>query len=154
METMPDTATIAQARDFVHEHRIEGVRCPCCGEMRRIYRRRVTRAQVLFLRDLVRESVRRHAGTSMGLVDVREIEGQHMRGGDYAKLKHWGLAFPDAKDPGWWHLSAKGLTFLRGSTRIPKHLWIDGNEVVRESPEDVDVHDCYRERFVLPEIFG
>jgi hypothetical protein len=153
MTKFADTQTIGEAKAYLHDRRFEGARCPCCDHMHRIYRRRVSRSQVRFMHDLATLS-RQRTGIRLSFVDVREIAGAHMRGGDYAKLAYWGLVQRAPEDPGLWALTAKGWSFLQGRIRIPRYLWIEDGSVVREDSDTVDVHDANRATFVLSEVLA
>ncbi|MBA2666099.1 MAG: hypothetical protein H0U69_03570 [Trueperaceae bacterium] len=157
MDITPAT-TLSQARRYVEVERFTGVHCPCCDAFVKVYRRKITNSQVRFLRDLyqlARQAVPSfHAGTGIG-VDVRQITGQHMRGGDYSKLRHWEL-IEDHSDiegaSGYWAITAKGKAFLLGQIEVPKYAWVLRDAPVTYSDETISVHDAWGFAFDVGEL--
>jgi hypothetical protein len=147
---MEETLSVTQARMQLHEKRHTGSRCPCCGHYDVVYRRRITRSQVLFLADLRRKSIATF-GQPHAPIDVRQIAGQHMRGGDYAKLALWNL-IRSSGESGWWALTPLGLQFLRGEARIPKQAFVYRGAVDHYSAETIDVHEVAGEAFRLDDV--
>jgi hypothetical protein len=143
-----DLVTISEARLYLHDNRHTGSRCPCCSHYDQVYRRKITRAQVHFLRDLFLRSRQLH-GIAGHFVDIRHIDG--VRGGDYAKLALWDLVEASPTDVGLWRITPLGLTFLRGQARIPKYAYVYRGALDRYGSDMIDVHDANRERFDLTE---
>lgn len=149
---MTAPTSVDEARQLIHEKRYEGVRCPCCDSYIRVYARTITRSQVHFLRDLYRAQSRLPAVDRPRGLDVRKLEGQHMRGGDYSKLRLWGLIERGERGHGHWYLTGKGVQWLRGRIRVPRYAYVDRGELVRFSAEQLSVHDAHRETFDLDEL--
>lgn len=148
-----ETADASGFRAYVREHAEEGVRCPCCDRYVRTYRRTITHSQVKFLVDLLAatEHERRKHPREMGdiVIDVRTILGQHVRGGDYGKLRYWGLIRQAQGQSGHWVITGEGKLFLKGIIAVPRYAHVLDGEVLRFSTETITVYDAYREAFDL-----
>ena len=120
-----DRTTVAEARAMVSESLATGVACPCCGRPCKEQRRSLSRPMVEFLRWLVSE----YRGTP---VDPRPWCSRTVqRGGDYAKIVHWGLAERhDGREPRWTP-TAKGRRWILGQIKIHKVAVLWRNEVLR-----------------------
>jgi len=157
MTDVPELHTLQQARDLVRSHRDDGIQCPCCDRWVQVYRRSITRSQVRFLAQLFKLARRKAAATDVALVnipvDVREIEGQHMRGGDYAKLSLWGLIYRSVEAPGHWYITPKGIGWLQGDISVDRYAHVIDNELIAYSGPRWSVHDAYREIFRLQDIY-
>ena len=112
--------------------------CPECGHVRRVIRRRVYASQVRWLRTLTYQSTINAS--------------RRAPGGDYAKLRFWGLIAKGNK-AGFWRLTPRGDSFLRGNEPIVE--WKDfashGNghfEVIGSSDRVIWIWE------VLPEYNG
>ena len=82
---VPDTATIGEVRDWLREHVEKGAECPLCHQFAKVYRRTITSAMARALVLIWHEG-----GWGKRLyVHVPSIDPA--RGGDVAKLEHWGL---------------------------------------------------------------
>lgn len=155
---MQPTATLQEARDHVREHADEGVTCPCCDRYVRVYRRTITKSQVEFLVDLL-YAARAHArrdGRPVGhvYVDVRTIQGQHMRGGDYSKLAYWGLIERSTAEQGYWRITPLGRSWLRGTVVVPRYAYVLDGVVQRFSTDGLGVDDARREVFDLDKLLS
>lgn len=144
--------TVAQAKDWLRLRAKKGARCPCCKQYVKIYRRALGAPMSRWLIWLVRTweqndkqlpgvrfafDRRFEEGTSAGhWVDIRQSP---VRGGDYAKLVHWGLieqkpnlnekknGAKDTKDSGLWRPTYKGLDFAHGRSKVPSHVHLYDN---------------------------
>ena len=69
--------------------------------------------------------------------DWVDVKARDTRGGDYAKLSHWGLAqrreltSPDAtRTSGLWRPTARGTAFVRGELGVPSHVYLYNGNVL------------------------
>lgn len=96
-----------------------GTTCPTCHQHAQVYRRRISRPMVAFLLWLVGEWER--AGSERQWIDVAPFIATQ-RGGDYAKIRLWGLAeLRDASGEGrtrtdrHWRPTAAGILAANGA---------------------------------------
>ena len=88
-------------------------------------------------------------------IDVKEFP---LRGGDYAKLKHWGLAHASpgktgaAKDgtsssSGLWRSTDKGRSWVYREIRVPSHAYVYNDHLVDYTDKMVSVEDALGRNF-------
>lgn len=146
--------TLKQARDYVSENSREGVKCPCCGQFAKVYRRRIydTMARnLLRLYKHVQGRVHREA-------HVRDFIPGHP--GDFAKLAHWGLICQspvfdgDKKRSGFWSLTNRGQAFAERQAVINKYALIYNGERLKLEGTYVDIVDCLGKKFSYEEVMA
>lgn len=127
----------------------ESVRCPCCDQVNKVYKRTIHAAMVVQLIRLYRAT----ANHSSGWVPVGEIYGSG-GSGDYAKLRFWGII--EASDhrtvtensSGLWRITPLGEDFVLNRTPVPKHVYVHNNEKIGEDDTTlVTARDALRGRF-------
>lgn len=122
--------------------------CPVCERSApRVYRRTLSHPQAYFILWLTLkwiEKCRAQGGSEIGAgdvwVDVREFGA---RGGDYAKVRHWGLAItrPPTKgrtrDQGMWQPTSLGVDFARGKCSVPRQVFLLNNAQIGVSMQKI-----------------
>lgn len=150
-EHEPNSLETAIAHVF--SNRNEGVECPCCGQFAKIYRRALNSQMACWLIWLVREAERAPEGP--GWVDVKRSP---VRGGDYAKLVHWGLIeqCPNDNDAkrtsGLWRPTDHGVAFALGRVQVPSHVYIYANKVEGFANKFIGIEDALGARFDYAEL--
>lgn len=137
--------TVEEAQAWLRDHADEGVKCPCCTQLAKVYRRRVNAGMARSLIEMYRL-----AGT--GWVHVPTQVGSRSR--EEGKLAYWGLV-EEARHPredggraGWWRVTAKGRLFVLGQIRIPKYARVfDGRCLSLDYSETVTIRDALGTRF-------
>jgi hypothetical protein len=130
----------------------DGMACPCCAQFAKRYRRGMTAEMTRALFALF------HAAEGVmhdEWVDVRKMK--NVRGGDYAKLRYFGLI--EAKhDPekarergtrtsGLWRVTKLGRDFIDARARVPSFVVVYDGNVVEKSSTGIDVRDALGKRF-------
>lgn len=147
----------------------EGSSCPCCGAMVRVYRRTIHAQMAAWLIELCRLSgsvTDEHGWTPGSWIDQTRLTA---RGGDYAKLIHWGLVEHRPKDPGdtarrtsgQWRPTEYGHGFAIGARGVRKFAHIYRGEMLGHGPmpdtehgDYVMIRDCLAEKFDWSELWG
>ena len=127
------------------------VTCPCCRRVAKVYKRNFYFAQAKNLIQLYKR-----AGY---WVHVCKMEDS-ARGGDFAKMKYWGLIRERTKDEndkkkrtsGYWTITKKGILFVTGKTQIPKYVLVYEGEMLKESEELINIWDTFEKRFDYEEL--
>lgn len=126
--------------------------CACCGQTVGLYRRTITPAMATVLRLIAVEG----SATPEGYVNVPQVlarqgTGVVVRGGEYGKLKFWGLIEPETTSEGshskvhvgWWRVTQRGKRFLAGETREYRYIWIYNDTYVGyDASQTVSFSDC------------
>lgn len=147
--------TLTQAREFVMKGRLdaEGVGCPCCGQLAKVYTRKInsTMARWLIALCWLYKFKKRWYG-------VREPWSLKINGGtgDVAKLAYWGLIEHRPKDPedttrrtsGFWKPTQRAFEFVRGDITVEGAALVYNSELLgwAELPE-VNIKDCLGTKF-------
>lgn len=169
--------TLAQATDWLRLRADKGVRCPCCKQYVKIYKRTLGSQMARWLIWLVRtwehvdkgsygstprfESTRRAPHGAW--VDIRLSP---VRGGDYAKLAHWGLVeqkpndgkkdngAKDTKDSGYWRPTYKGIDFVRRRITVPSHVYLYDNVKLKEEERMISIDDALGKKYSYDELMN
>lgn len=137
--------TLVQARADLMSKLDEGAKCPCCDQHAQRYRRHINAGMA---RALILMS--RSAGPN-GLVDIKTLD---VRGGDYAKLRYWGL-IASAKDPGerlgarsgLWRVTDHGHRFVQGTLGVMDTALVYADECLRLTGKPMTIRDALGTKF-------
>lgn len=122
---------------------VDGVRCPCCGQMVKIYRRKLNAPMAYFLVWLVKQYLVTQDWTDVPK-DGPMIQGRR-GGGDFAKLEHWAMieqkVCEDQKKrtSGFWRPTTKGMKFVAAKLKVPAHVFLMFNRVKGFSDDRMDI---------------
>jgi len=148
----PKGATLLQAQRHVQEALKPGagaIDCPCCKQRVQLYRRRLNSEMARWLILLSRVFL----SNGRRWVSVKDSPLKETRGGDYAKLQHWGLieqrpnTDEKKRTSGYWRPTTKGVNFAKNRTRVPSHIYIFNNTVYGQSEETVSIVDALGVKF-------
>jgi hypothetical protein len=123
---------------------VQESRCDTCGHVRRTYKRRFPKADLMALHDLWERT--RNGSTWVHVRDLKNISG----GGDFAKYRYWDLIAqrlnddPSKKDSGFWCLTNRGARFLEGESTLYSHAIVREGECVGFSGTLVSARRVYR----------
>jgi len=112
-----------------------GTTCPCCSKHVQIYRRTLNSGMVRALIEMYR--YQQLSGSTW--IDIKKVKS--VRGGDYAKLRFWGLICKygageysyEEKWSGHWRIAVKGRAFVENQLTVPRYVTEYMSEV-REGP--------------------
>jgi hypothetical protein len=148
-----DTDSLGVARAWLREQiRDEGARCPCCTQMAKVYPRPIYTAQAAALIKAFRVFGR----------DPGKWSTLRLPGGDYAKLRFWGLIVDmrelreDGGPAGWWQITDLGEKWVRGAVTIPRFARIYDNRCLGLDHEsgEVSIHDVLGDAFDYATLMG
>jgi len=172
------TTTVEQARDWLRARVFgktvrakQGARCPCCKQYVKIYKRALGAPMARWLIWLVRTWDHQFGSkrdllsdpANSAWVDIRQSP---VRGGDYAKLLHWGLVeqksdvlekknngAKDTKDSGLWRPTFAGIDFARGKTKVASHVYLyDNVKIGEESDQQITIKEALGKKFSYSEL--
>ncbi len=142
--------TIQQAKDYLRENWEDGVNCPCCKQMVKLYKRKLTTTMMLGLIDL-----NKHTQQPVHIKEIKVVNG-----GEFAQMKRWGLIEDDKNDDltkrtsGQWSITQKGKDFLNGMIRIPKYVFTYNGQTMKYSSELTDAKSALGDKFNYNELMG
>jgi hypothetical protein len=154
-----DGMTLEEARSWLAARLRVGAKCPCCGLMAKIYKRKINSGQAWGL--IV---FHQHVGGLPTWAHAPSVPGLATIGGDWAKLEHWGL-IEESTEPrgdggraGWWRLTPIGLAFVLDQLRVPRFTYLfDGRPVPIVEPDSdktVSIREALGSRFNYAELMG
>lgn len=145
--------TLGSARAHLLANLDDGSKCPCCGQFARRYKRKLNsdmaRSLILIVDEYLHEP-------SAGWVDIQTID---VRGGDYAKLRHWGLLESRPNDDetkrtsGLWRPTELGSQFARGVILMPSHAYIYNNTVDGFTDSTTTIREALGDAFDYAELW-
>ena len=151
---MRPTEEIAIVRAWMEPQLKEGVECPCCYKMCRIYGRKLNTGMAYLMvrvyqespNDWVRISRLAHINSpELGIVN-----------GDFTYLPHWGLLEPKPRDggksSGLWGLTYLGRKFGEGFRTVPHRIFLLNNKCVGMSEEQTDIQSALGDEFDYDEL--
>lgn len=157
------SATASEAKDYVLANLSDGVRCPCCEQYARIYRRKLNNAMARLLIWLVRHYQEENRWYSIHEFPL--IQGRR-GGGDFAKLSYWGLAISfdqeceildhpgDEQHSGKWRPELKGVDFVRNTILVPEYAYVYNGRLLGFSDDHVDIMTCLGTSFSYEELMN
>jgi len=148
---VPTGPTLAQA----HEETMRaadgaGVRCPCCGQYARAYRRTIAASSAYTLLCLYR--VHGTAWTHL----QHFMEAHDIRRADEAKLAYWGLLQERASGgtnaaggprAGYWRVTELGARWVRGEATVPYYARVYDGVCSGLDGDPVGIRDALGARF-------
>lgn len=138
--------TLEQARKILMFERFSqpGIECPVCLKHAKVYARYLG-ASGLWL--LVRLYWLQHDPTNISYAKVgKKGVIPSPPGGDYAKMRWWGLIEPQpdqvradgSKRAGFWRITNLGRQFVEGSVKVRRCLYEYNSWVLAEDPANAD----------------
>ena len=140
--------TLEEARAYLKEHWGKGVECPCCRQHVKLYKRKIYARlayDLISLHNLDRENNL--------FFHVRDIGLPEAGGGDFAKLKHWGLVEekPNEDDEkrtsGYWRITPRGRAFVRNVIPVEKYLFFYNGRIYKCSDEHQSIIEALGKKF-------
>ena len=144
--------TIEEAKKYLRENMQEGVPCPCCTQMVKIYKRKLTSGMAVALIRLYHES----GGDTSKYVHITKLG--HLNGGEFAQLKRWNLIEEainedtSKRTSGTWAITPKGIKFVKRQIEVPSHLYTFDSKTVGVVDETVDIKTALGRKFNYAEM--
>ena len=134
--------------------REKGCICPVCDQFVKFYHRGIPASSA---RNLILAYKRFGVGEYFHITDISEIS---QTGGEFAKLRFWGLiqekfheqGDKGKKHSGCWKLTPKAVDFVSGSIQVQKYVILYNGGVFGVSSEQVTITDCLNEKFDYNEL--
>jgi hypothetical protein len=151
---MPWGETLAEAKQRLRDHLDEGMRCPCCGQFAKKYRRKFNSGMARALINIYKRGGR----SSLEWVYIPNLSAKSREEG---KIAYWRL-LQEATEPredggraGWWRVTQLGEHFIIHGMRIPKIAFVyDARCLGFDRTEMVSIQDCLGDGFDLGELMG
>lgn len=154
-----DDKSVPEAREFVIIGREQGVRCPVCGQMCKVYCRRLNHICGKGLIWLCGEY--RKMG-SVGYVHMPTKAPKTIvsKGGEFARLKYWGLAIEKVNDEtgkrcsGLWAPTQRGFDFIENRLELPSHVFLYLGKAIGFSTTQISIREALGHHFDYQELMN
>ncbi len=129
----------------------KGAKCPCCEQLVKLYKRRINAHMCFFLIKLHR--LAKHTQTGQRYFSNEQIGQNYNLGGDWARLRHWGLIeqMPNHEDrkrtSGYWGITEKGKEFVNLQIKVPEKILIHNNHFMGFDGDDIDMQEALDVKF-------
>jgi len=158
----PSTTSIAVGAQWIRDHLKGGSTCPCCTQLAKRYKRKLNSSMAYAL-VLIYRAFRGERQEWLHVPDyLTEVcrTGPTIRGGDWAKLVHWGLIEPKSdeirsdgsKRVGFYRITQRGRDFVEGRIRVPQHVLIYAERCMGTSEETTSLEEALKDRFNFREL--
>ncbi|MCP4899929.1 MAG: hypothetical protein GY906_23420 [bacterium] len=144
--------TLQEARNHVMNERGEGIICPCCDQLAKVYRRAITCTSARILIAMVKGHL-----VEPRWIHVSELWMQKLGSGsgDVAKLAYWDLVKAKPHDEtdttktasGWWKPTPYGISFAFGRIQVRKHVLIYNAERLGREGDLVGIREALGKKF-------
>jgi len=149
--------TVAEAQDALKPHvHGAGVICPCCLQLVKLYEREITVSMAYVAILLHRHFVESQAWLHVPeyLSNLSKI-GSAVRGGDWAKLRYWGLIEEKPEDKrkdgsrrsGYYKMTERGHQFVKGEIKVPRSILLYNEHFLGYGKGEVGIRDCLGKEF-------
>ncbi len=152
------TTTVAEAKTkLLCDAAKSKVECPCCGSDTKIYKRKLNSGMALGLIEF-NKLPKKPGGWFFMSQDTlgrdKHLEFHHR---EYARLGHWGILETKQdqnSESGWWRITPLGLAFLKGNVKVPEHIYLMHNRLLRVSKTVIDIHAALGNEFDYEELMS
>lgn len=148
---------------FFEAARREGAKCPCCGRFGKVYKRKIHSGMAAILVLLYRFQSRgyTHVLTLVNATTSPAVAAA-IGGGDFAKLRYWGLiqeghtvnSKGHKKENGLWRITGAGARFVEGAETVSRYAWVYNNGFLGFHGEQISVYDALGDKFSYAELMG
>jgi hypothetical protein len=135
-----DYSRFGEARQYLEEHKDDGIRCPLCRQYAKIYKRKLNKTMVKCLRLLYNAS---RDGHFVHVMTIMAHEARASR--EIDKVALFGLVESnherkeDGNKAGYWRIKISGVEFLRGRLSVPKYARVYNGELLGYKGEPVNI---------------
>lgn len=145
--------TLSEAQNYVNERKHDGVICPCCTQLYKVWRKKPISTAIAALCKLVQlQSIKE---------DYYHLDNFNIvpKDRNFSQLINWGLMTPMQSDDltkrssGYWKATDKGKEFVQQKIAIPKYVFTLNNKVIGFSEQQINVQDALSKKFSYTELF-
>jgi hypothetical protein len=147
-------ATLGEVRDWLRARVEKGTHCPACEQYAKVYRRQIYAGMVRALILMYRE------GDFARRLYVHVPSIDPARGGDVAKLEHWGLieeertVRTDGGRAGYWRVTRRGEDWINRRTTVPKYARVYNGRLLSLTGRAVTIDDALSGVFSLSDLMS
>ena len=146
-----DGMTLSEARALLRELAEEGHNCPCCGQLAKIYERKINSTMARALITLYR-----HGGDA----DFKHCPSLPGDTHEISQFAWWGLVTDkdsrreDGGRAGYWRLTSLGVDFVTGRATVRRLARVYDHRCLSLIGDDVGIDECLGDKFDYRELMG
>jgi hypothetical protein len=149
-----DTTSLGEVREWLRANADSGVRCPCCTQYVKVYRRKLNAGMARALITLWRR-----AGTNVVHLNSTVSSVSH----EAAQLAWWGMIEqrPDDRrreDEGrssWWRVTDLGQRFAQNQVMVSQHVYVfHGNVLGFDDTQRISIVEALGDKFDYRELMN
>jgi hypothetical protein len=155
--------SLEDAKAFVQQNLRDGVTCPACGQLCKVYKRKLNSTMALALVMIYQHFKQNphHTWLHVAAFLVKVKRDSSIAGGDVVKLRYWGLLerAPGERDDGSdrvgrYRITEVGKQFVEGKIAVPRYVYLYNQLLLRLSEEMTTVQEALGDRFSYAELMG
>ena len=154
--------TLEEAKEWLRGKFAKGADCPCCGQFVKLYRRKLN-SSMAYAMILLAKHQKEIGGAWFHVPDYLSsvTSTATIRGGDWSKLRYWGLIESDesirddgSKRAGVWRVTEAGMAFAANDKSVPSHVHIYNGEAFSsyQTGETTNIEQALGEKFNYREL--
>lgn len=149
MSNLNNNNTIEDAKNYLRQNFKEGVICPCCTQLVKLYSYKINSGMILVLISMYKSNKEW----------VHPLKDLKTNNGDYAKLRFWGLLQSSSDEPeedkkssGFWKITDKGKKFVENSITIKEKAYLFNNKCYGFTGEEINIVQALGNKFSYSEL--
>lgn len=146
-----------QAKAWLRERVEDGERCPCCGQLAKVYRRKIHSTIARALVDLYRLGQPNPDDELDRWIHVPTVISPAC---EIGKARYWGLVEErprrrsDGSHAGWWRLTDTGIAFVEGRHRVPQYARVYDGRCLGVIGDTVGIREALGDHFDYDELMA
>jgi hypothetical protein len=148
----PSKVTLAEAAKWLRSQLNDGVRCPCCTQFAKVYKRKLNASMardLIVINGLTHDFV--HCASNL----------RRSAGREWAKLVHWGLLEEKSGESsvgsphaGYFRITKLGIRFVYDKVKVSKYVFLyDGRKLGHQPTTDlISIRDALGDKFDYNEL--
>ncbi len=150
-----------EAIQFVNDNKNKGCVCPCCGQIARMYKRKLNSGMAIVLLEMYKYHVEK--GDNYFHIENHLTKHSIHSGHDWALLVNWDLIreMPKEKDEssnsktsGMWKITNKGKLFIKNTINVPTHILMYNNMFEGFSDTQTSIKESLDKNFNYDELMN
>lgn len=151
--------TLKEAKAELRANWKKGIKCPCCGQWVKLYKRKLNSGMARVLIHIYH--IDKTKTDDFHWIKITEevlARGANPATMEYSKLKYWDLleergdAGVDTKSAGYWRITKLGRDFVEGKVTLPRYVFIYDNKLLESSFEQTSIREALGDKFSYREL--
>lgn len=151
-------ASIAQGKELLKKHWEQGIICPCCRQLVKLYKRKLTSSMAYALILIYRHHQNEGSYGAFFHVEnhLKMLAIPSSIRGDFPKLRYWELIeqqkINDAIVPAYYRITPKGIQFVKNLVSVPKISLLYNDGFYGYEGPNVNIYDALDDKFNYMEL--